>query len=690
MIGCFLTLTLLFCFKSNMDTDLYWHMATGRWILENWQFPYQDTFSFIYNGAEWVNLTWLFQIVSHLSMQQFDYAGVLLFCSLLYMASTLLGWLSYRSMSEKTPTVFIWLFYCLLFLWIEKRWVPRPEALTHFFLTLEIFILIRFCLSPQKTKILWTLPILMVLWTNSHGMFILGLILFGFVFLKYPRQTGLPFGASILATLANPYGWHGATYPFYLRKVSADPIYRLIQEGMSFMDPGVSWSWYVFWGLWLFLVLFSIRPGFRVMGWIYFLWLAFAVYFSTTMVRNLSPAVVMTAPFILVGLENLWSKFSERSLHCLKTYRWVCVLFLTSAMCFLVVSGKIENLRDNFQFGWKISQNESLHEAGDFFLKTNKENIFSTPEFSNYMLWRQPGFKTYIDTRYAEVVPRDHFQKMFQLFLNPVQIEQEALRHRLPVIAINHTLANYHGAIRYFLSSQNWRAVYADHFMIFFFHKSHHPEIETLKVQEFLTFLKNEVQKWKESKPWQSQTEKIKKIYQILVAATIFRQEQEVLSTMQSLENEMDLKLNNLYCSILAYSSRATTNNENKRAWAQKAVDICQTVYDQNKDQSAAFNRAAASYILGDLSSAQEWIERALELNKTVFGFHLLKAEILTAQGATQNFKVIETSYKEALHLNPFQPQIWQELLRLQRFHKTQEEARATLQKAQKFYPEIK
>ncbi len=691
MIVGFSLLTILLCLKGDMDTDLYWHMATGRWILENLQFPTEDSFSFIYNGAHWINLTWIFQITSYLSMELLDYFGVLLFCSLLYMGSSIFGWFSYRTMSTRRPALLTWILYCVLFLWIERRWVPRPEVWTHLFLTLEILILLRFCLKPERAKSLWLLPPVLLLWTNSHGMFILGLILFGFVFLRYPRKVFFPFVASVFATLLNPYGWAGATYPFYLRKVSADPVYRLIQEGMSFTDPGVSWAWYAMWGGWILLLLFSLRPGFRVLGWVYFLWLAFAVYFSTTMVRNLSPSVLMTAPFILVGFENLWTQLSAVRFKKYASYKTAVVAVVTLLVCTLVVTGKIEGLRENFHFGWTISENESLSASGDFLESTTKSKIFATPEFNNYMLWRQPGFKSFIDTRYAEVVPREHFQKMFQLFLNPVQIEQETVRHQLPVIAINHTLANYHGAIRYFLSSPNWRPVYADHFMIFFFHKSHRPDIPYLNFELFKAFLQREVNEWQESSSWFSQTEKVKKIYQILVAATLFRQESSVLSLMASIEDKMDLKLNNLYCSILTYSARGLSDSAaNKQVWARKAVSVCENVYLELTDQSAAYNRAAASFILNDLSSAQAWVDKALKINSTTFGYHLLKAEILTSLDIAKNFEQIQACYTEALRLNPFQPAIWQELIRIQKRYGSVETATGSLSKAKRFYPDFK
>ena len=98
-------MSLVLCFKGNLDSDLFWHMATGRWILENGTFPSQDMFSYVYTGAEWINLPWIFQIGTALSMQLFDYTGVLLFCSIFFIASLVLSWGTYEKLSKTSTSL---------------------------------------------------------------------------------------------------------------------------------------------------------------------------------------------------------------------------------------------------------------------------------------------------------------------------------------------------------------------------------------------------------------------------------------------------------------------------------------------------------------------------------------------------------------------------------------------------------
>jgi hypothetical protein len=43
--------------------DLFWHLATGKHILESGAVPRGDPFSFTAAGAPWVDHSWLFQLV---------------------------------------------------------------------------------------------------------------------------------------------------------------------------------------------------------------------------------------------------------------------------------------------------------------------------------------------------------------------------------------------------------------------------------------------------------------------------------------------------------------------------------------------------------------------------------------------------------------------------------------------------
>ena len=41
------------------DTDTWWHLASGRWIVEHASVPAVDTLSYTVPGKAWINLQWL-------------------------------------------------------------------------------------------------------------------------------------------------------------------------------------------------------------------------------------------------------------------------------------------------------------------------------------------------------------------------------------------------------------------------------------------------------------------------------------------------------------------------------------------------------------------------------------------------------------------------------------------------------
>ena len=51
------------------DPDLWWHLRTGQWILENRAIPHSDPFSFTMLGTHWVAHEWLADIGLYLLYQ---------------------------------------------------------------------------------------------------------------------------------------------------------------------------------------------------------------------------------------------------------------------------------------------------------------------------------------------------------------------------------------------------------------------------------------------------------------------------------------------------------------------------------------------------------------------------------------------------------------------------------------------
>src|SRR5258705_8248335 len=45
------------------DSDAYWHIAVGKWILDHHSFPRVDIYSFTKPGEPWISTSWLAQVL---------------------------------------------------------------------------------------------------------------------------------------------------------------------------------------------------------------------------------------------------------------------------------------------------------------------------------------------------------------------------------------------------------------------------------------------------------------------------------------------------------------------------------------------------------------------------------------------------------------------------------------------------
>src|SRR5258705_8191717 len=50
-------------FRAPLDTDTYWHLRAGQWMVEHRAILTIDQFSSTRSGASWINIHWLTQLI---------------------------------------------------------------------------------------------------------------------------------------------------------------------------------------------------------------------------------------------------------------------------------------------------------------------------------------------------------------------------------------------------------------------------------------------------------------------------------------------------------------------------------------------------------------------------------------------------------------------------------------------------
>jgi hypothetical protein len=200
----------------NFDGDLPRHLLTGNLILQTGHVSTTDIFSFRTAGFPSFPHEWLSQVLFALAYDWLGPDGIVLLTSLVIM----LTWgIVYRQAMRKSNSFFSALILLALAVAASQIHVlPRPHIFTY--LLTAIWITLLESIDENKTRAWWMLPILMLLWVNLHGMFVLGMIIWAIYlvgdFLDHPSTAWLTSqktkslllggGLSLLATFFSPSG----------------------------------------------------------------------------------------------------------------------------------------------------------------------------------------------------------------------------------------------------------------------------------------------------------------------------------------------------------------------------------------------------------------------------------------------------------------------------------------------------
>jgi hypothetical protein len=162
--------------RSNLaDPDTWWHLKVGEQILRTHAWPTADSYSFTVFGIPWMAYEWLGEVI----MASAARLGGLRAPTVLLVAlvGTLLVLLYYYAAlrSGKSKAAFV---ACALVLPVASAFFTlRPQLLGYIFLLVALICLEHFRRGRLWT--LWVLPPLFLLWVNTHGTFVFGLMVLG-------------------------------------------------------------------------------------------------------------------------------------------------------------------------------------------------------------------------------------------------------------------------------------------------------------------------------------------------------------------------------------------------------------------------------------------------------------------------------------------------------------------------------
>lgn len=424
LLGLFLVLVFMASsYKISGDDDLFWHLATGRYIVENKVVPDKDVFGHITSGTEWIPFEWGWDILTYGLYNIGGYNAILVFRSLAFCFIFLVLYLLLRKFKINSFLSIAALFFLLAS--IMDRLSPRPHILTYIFFVLLLYILLsyRYINREKYSKYLYAVPVIFLLWANSHmGVLAGGLILFIFtitetiIFYKHGsfsnaevkpltklqlRNLWIISVISAAMLLVNPHGLSTYIYAYEHTKMK---MLESVNEWQNPFSSKLDFGFIVtFYKIFLFSGILVLYYAFKKRDLLFALmFLSFAVY-SVRAIRFTVDYEMIMLVFIVISISYIFSNIRSAGFNnlingnVLKGVLGIIFVYIISQLPSNAIYEKIQYYRI---YGWGINSDFIPVQMFDF----KKEAGISGTPFNHfgtggYLVWNFPGEKNYIDSR---------------------------------------------------------------------------------------------------------------------------------------------------------------------------------------------------------------------------------------------------------------------------------------------------
>jgi hypothetical protein len=413
----FLSFVVL-CSVPLSDSDLWWHLATGKYIVQNKALLEVDPFSYTSepispHRVTLLNGYWLAQVVFYLSYLVSGNYGVIALRVLILISGLFVSLLIALRFGAKLTASIILLVLASLTLTIYSP--TRPQLFSFMFAPVVFYLLDRlkqkYRASEINIKSYLLLPAVMLLWANLHGGFLLGSTLI-FIFTlseaahvlvkreAFSKQFLLFSAISIAAvacTLINPN-----TYKMYpmLFAFEGSTIQTMTSEYVSPFALGYNLLW---WWIYLALSIVILAVSFKRCDKTHLIIVMFLGAISLSAARYIPFFVLVTLPVLAINLTRI-TAVSKRL--------YIPAVVSVLLTLFIVTTGFQRTL------GLTLKQDRLLigypENAAAFILENSPAgNIFNHFNWGGYLIWKlYPNYKVFIDGRSLNLEVFKHYTYM--------------------------------------------------------------------------------------------------------------------------------------------------------------------------------------------------------------------------------------------------------------------------------------
>jgi hypothetical protein len=461
------------------DNDIWWHLKYGEHFVQNftWYIDH-SAFSWTPSSPDWKYVTWIGSSLLYLVYAAAGFPGLFIFHSFL-MILTLGTYLLYIRLINKPLSVSD--IFCMLLVALSSHSVYiKPDSFTTLFFALTVFIYF-YSKTAQKSIFLWNVPLYLI-WVNTHGGFVIGLLFISIVFFAelvnfyliksapLSRESIRYFALGVFLSFAvlviNPYGLQYITSIFHDLFIS------------DYMEH--AGDLYAFMSIWKHLSPASIYINFSAEAWRLIAAMAILLLtcaHSYSKVKRIDMAVIaVNIIFFLAAMSTIrsakffpiiWLFSIAFIIHPIETHmprKKLTSVSLVLILLFSLVHVKsvltINNCNSWFGSGFV---NSWLPEKEARFIKDHKlpAPIFNDYLTGGYMIWSMyPEYKVFLDPRYGPFT-KEVRSDWFGLAESPTveKITLLASKYNFNTVFVNF---GHLSVIRQFIHSPDWRLVYFD------------------------------------------------------------------------------------------------------------------------------------------------------------------------------------------------------------------------------------
>lgn len=438
------------------DFDIWFHLADGKFIVENLKAPTTDIYSYTAYGEPAHTNSWGFAVFSYLTSKVAGLEGLNFIKALVSFLIFLV--IIFYLQEKKLLNITSLMFVVLALFSIRENFSLRPHTFSYLIFVIFVFFLFKYQ-DFKKPKYILILTAIQFFWVNFHASFIWGIAFTSIVLLtelfknRKLNKSDLILASSIFfVSLLNIF--YGPSYLIRIVNGYLNSFNVPIREHL----PPTPQTFLSLLGLVLISLFLVIYFSFKQKRFDIFLITLTMTAIGLTNARFLRDLVL----FLCLTGPIYFSKLNFDKLKISPKVSFLTYIIILFALFLTTKNNKLGIGLGLEKFSYPVNAVEFIKK--ERLLEKTQGNLYNTYNFGGYLIWNLPEHKVFIDGRMEP-----YEKKVFEIYWNNFegneiwQQSQEKYKITAALMTLPHTDGKkvYNDSTKMF-PKDKWALVYYD------------------------------------------------------------------------------------------------------------------------------------------------------------------------------------------------------------------------------------